>query len=285
MRTASPLRYPGGKESMTSLLRETRRLNDIEGLDLAEPFAGGAGASLSLLFNGDAPRIRINDADEAIHDFGWSILHRTAEFGRMIDKVPLSIEEWKRQRAIYREPGRASRLRRGFAAFYLNRTNRSGILLKGGPIGGLEQAGAWKLDARFNRDGLKQRIQRVADHRRRVSLSSMDGLALLDECDHEQTFWFIDPPYFHKGETLYLNSLDVSYHQRLADRLKLMPDAAWVVTYDDCPEIRAMYHGWATVREFGLRYVANERRSGREVMITPHWMKLPEAQTSGTITW
>ena len=57
MKTSSPLRYPGGKSAMADLLRSIRRLNGLGSRDLAEPFAGGAGASLSLLFQEEVPKV------------------------------------------------------------------------------------------------------------------------------------------------------------------------------------------------------------------------------------
>ena len=56
MRTSSPLRYPGGKAAMTSLLSGIRLINQLGDHAVAEPFAGGAGASLSLLYLEDTPK-------------------------------------------------------------------------------------------------------------------------------------------------------------------------------------------------------------------------------------
>ena len=151
MRIASPLRYPGGKASMTNLLRRIRVLNDLNGHAFAEPFAGGAGAALSLLYLRETHEIHINDLDAAIHDFWFSAVHDSESLLEYLDRSPVTVEEWKRWRDIYRG-GAASRLERGFAAFYLNRCNRSGIIDGGGVIGGIEQRGRWKIDARFNKD-------------------------------------------------------------------------------------------------------------------------------------
>jgi DNA adenine methylase len=116
-------------------------------------------------------------------------------------------------------------------------------------------------------------------------VSRDDGIQLIRRLESESTFFFIDPPYFEKGPTLYLNSLDKIYHSKLATQLKGMSDKSWVLTYDDCPEIRKMYRGWATIKPFSLRYVAAERRSGKELLITPKWMQLPRAQESALLNW
>lgn len=286
MKTVSPLRYPGGKSAMADLLAQIRRINGFGDRSIVEPFAGGAGASLSLLCLEETHEIQINDADPAIYDFWWSLLNRSDAFIGMIGGARLSMKEWRRQRAVYRHRGRVSRLHRGFSAFYLNRCNRSGIIGSGGPIGGLEQAGEWKLDARFNKSELVRRCETIASYRDRIELSQADGIDCIESRNTDTTFFFIDPPYFVKGPTLYLNALDDKYHQALASKLQAMPnDAAWVLTYDDCPEIHRMYRGWATVRPFALRYNAAERRDGREVLIVPRWMRLPKSQASEAITW
>lgn len=285
MRTSSPLRYPGGKASMTGLLAGIRSINQLGDRSVAEPFAGGAGASLSLLYLEDTHEIHINDADPAIHDFWWTIANRPGPFLAMLRSTRVSMAEWRRQRETYRRSSNVSRLRRGFAAFYLNRCNRSGIIMNGGPIGGVEQTGQWKLGARFNKPELEARCKRVAEYGQRIRVSQMDALDFICGCDQGNTFFFIDPPYYAKGETLYLNKLDHAYHQHLAVRLRSMEDAAWVVTYDDCPEIRGMYADWASIHPFSLRYAASERRRGREILITPRWMQLPDEQASAAIEW
>lgn len=285
MKTASPLRYPGGKSVMSSLLRQIRKVNGLGTFEIAEPFAGGAGASLSLLFQEDTPKIHLNDADIAIHDFWWTLVNRPEPFLEMLDTATVDIEEWLRQRKVYRGGGKISRLRRGFSAFFLNRCNRSGIIMNGGPIGGVEQHGKWKIDARFNKPDLHRRCKKVSEYRDRISVSGTDGITFISRLDPASVLFFIDPPYFVKGSLLYLNLLDAGYHATLASKLKGMTEAAWVVTYDDCPEIRDLYQGWANIRPFALRYAAAERRSGKEILITPKWMALPNDQDSLAISW
>lgn len=270
---------------MAGLLGRIRRLNGLGDRSIAEPFAGGAGASLTLLYLEETHEIYINDADLAIHDFWWSVVNRPKPFLDMLSRTRVSMAEWHRQREVYRDQGRVSRLRRGFAAFYLNRCNRSGIIMNGGPIGGVKQGGKWKLDARFNKPELRRRAEKVAEYRDRIHVSCRDGIEFMESLDLACTLLFIDPPYFVQGKTLYLNTLDEEYHAALAARLKSMRDVAWVLTYDDCPEIRRMYRDWARIRQFSLRYSAADRQSGKEVLIAPRWMHLPDSQTSAAIIW
>jgi len=284
MKTSSPLRYPGGKSAMSGLLAEIRNLNGLGSYAVAEPFAGGAGASLILLYLEETPEIFINDIDGSIHDFWWAVLNRTQSFTDLISEKRPSMAEWRRQRAIYRDSSRTSRLKRGFATFYLNRCNRSGIILNGGPIGGIQQTGEWKIGARYNKVELIRRCEKIAEFKDRIHVSGSDGIQFIKQAWRE-TFYFVDPPYYNKGNTLYLNSLDDEYHKKLADQLKLMSDVPWILTYDDCPEIRKMYRGWAQIKPFALRYAAAERRSGREILISPKSLKLPKHQESAAIVW
>jgi DNA adenine methylase len=283
MRPLSPLRYPGGKSVMAGLLGTLRRINCLGDRAIAEPFAGGAGASLSLLALEETPNIYINDADPAIHDFWWSLLNLPDEFLELLSKTTVNMKEWCFQRAVYRSNDSMSRLCRGFAAFYLNRCNRSGIIVNGGPIGGTAQTGKWKLNARYNKKELRQRCENIIQYRERINVSGEDGIKFIERLDPDSTFFFIDPPYYEKGPTLYLNALNEQYHKALAAKLQTMSDGVWALTYDDCPEIRSLYCDWATVQPFKLRYVAAERRTGNELLITPKWMMLPRAQDANTV--
>ena len=285
MRTSSPLRYPGGKSTLADLLGRIRELNALGGFDLAEPYAGGAGASLTLLYLEYVKKIYVNDLDPAVYDFWWSVINQSERFVGMIDMVDVSMTEWFKQRAIYRTKKKLPRLEKGFAAFFLNRCNRSGIIVNGGPIGGIEQGGKWKLNARFNRSDLRVRCKRVAEYRERISLSCRDGIEFLDAVDGNKTMYFIDPPYFKSGAKLYLNVLDEQYHKRLAETLYDMREKAWVLTYDNCAPICEMYSEWAKIRPYCINYTTHRMRKGTEVLIVPKWMQLPDVQASKGVMW
>jgi DNA adenine methylase len=284
MRIASPLRYPGGKAFMFSVLRDIREANQLNGHAVAEPFAGGAGASISLLSLRETHEVHINDLDKAIFSFWYSAVHDADSLTHRLEDCTVSIEEWRRWRGIYRSK-EASRLDLGFAAFYLNRCNRSGIIKNGGPIGGIDQSGRWKIDARFNKENLAKRLEWIAQEAERITVSNLDGMDFIESLDPDATLFFIDPPYFNKGPALYLDVLDHEYHMRLAEKLQCLDSASWVLTYDDCTEIRELYENWASIVPFSLRYTASTQRIGREILITPKWVRLPEYRNSATMTW
>lgn len=284
MHSVTPLRYPGGKTALTATLRAILERNKLEDCTIVEPFAGGGGASLALLFEGAVKRIVLNDLDSAVSAFWWAATNRHNKLRARVQRVPLTVAQWKKQRKAYRDHDRC-RFDRGFAAFYLNRCNRSGIIKNGGCIGGLEQEGEWALDARFNRSTLVERLDRVAAHRDHIRIRGHDARRVIRVSKREDRFFFIDPPYYHKGQELYMNSLDHDYHAKLAEHLAALKSKHWVLTYDDCPEIRALYRGWANIRRYSLQYTAARRRRAGELFITPKGLIIPTTTEGKAVQW
>ncbi|XXF75296.1 DNA adenine methylase [Myxococcaceae bacterium GXIMD 01537] len=275
----SPLRYPGGKQILTRILRHLIQLNNRSGGVYVEPYAGGAGAALALLFGGHVNRIIINDADPHIFAFWDAVLNKTSRLVQMVRDTPLTIEEWHRQRSVYHSPSRHSQLRLGFASFYLNRCNRSGIIATGGVIGGLDQTGKWKQDARFNREDLVRRIERIAKYRDRISISNHDAIDLLRQLSAEPSktnrfFVYLDPPYYGKGSQLYLDYYGPEDHAALAEYLKSCSSLKWLLSYDNARKIRELYSDFRKV-SFDLGYSASKRSVGSEVLIFNETLKFP----------
>ena len=205
-----------------------------------------------------------------------SALERTEEFARLVVDTPLTVEEWRRQRAIYRSPRSHNALEVGFATFFLNRTNRSGIISNAGPIGGLDQTGPWKIDARYNRSELSKRIQRIALYSKRISFQNLDATTFIDKIRSvEKLFVYLDPPYFSKGKELYLNYYLPGDHRELASFMKRCREFLWVMTYDRAADIECLYRSFRQVT-FALSYSASVRRVGREVLILGKGLKFPQ---------
>lgn len=270
MKSLSPLRYPGGKASLVSVLADLVWENELSNGIYVEPFAGGAGAALGLLQEGRVSRILINDADRKIYCFWHSVKNNPNQMVDRILSVPLTIDEWQRQRDIYRNPGRRSFFSIGFAAFYLNRCNRSGIMVNGGPIGGHHQEGKWKIDARFNREALASRVEEIASYGDRIIVSNLDAIELLkdlkDYCHGQPGLLYADPPYYEKGSQLYWRYYTDKDHKALAEALKYQKCLPWILTYDDAPEIRSIYCDLRRI-PFCLNYSASKRKKGQELLI------------------
>lgn len=250
---------------MFSFFDQVIKKNGLQNITYIEPFAGGAGAALALLFLEKVDRIVINDLDKSIYSFWKAAILDSERFINKLNATPVTIREWKKQKLIYAN-FRAGYFERGFATFFLNRTNISGIL-NGGPIGGMGQKGKWKIDARFNKEGLTERIYQLSLYKNRISIFNKDGVELINEyLGKENTFIYLDPPYYEKGATLYLNHYKKDDHEMLANRLNQNPESFWLLTYDDKKEIKSLYPDRKIVN-FSLNYNAYESRKGKEVMI------------------
>lgn len=276
----SPLRYPGGKAVLSGFLSDVLAANGLQDGVYIEPYAGGAGAALKLLFGEHVQRIVLNDADPCVYAFWNAVLNRKEDFIHRLQAASVTIDEWKRQRDIYRNQYRHSRIKVGFAAFYLNRCNRSGIMVNGGPIGGFEQKGKWKLDARFNKEELVRRIEKIHIYRDRIDVHNLDAITFLKKVVGrskriEDTLIYLDPPYYVKGSELYLNHYGPKDHARLAAFVKRQSGYRWLMTYDNVPEIRALYAGLETV-DFNLRYSAHTSKLGREMLISSGNLIMPD---------
>lgn len=276
----SPLRYPGGKGKVANYFKILLLENGLAGLDYVEPYAGGASVALGLLYEDYVGHIHINDLNAGVHAFWCAALHHTSDLCDRILKTEVTIAEWLRQREVHRNGATADPFDLAFASFFLNRTNRSGII-GGGVIGGLDQAGAWKLDARYSKQELVQRIRKVGRHRDRITLTNLDAAQLLTRwtSTDEDAFFYLDPPYFVKGEGLYDNFYAVEDHQTVATAVMALRQP-WVVSYDAAPEIIEMY-GDARSLRYQLSYSAHERQAGSEIMFYSADLRIPEHVPSG----
>ena len=262
MANYSPLRYPGGKGKMYNQTVKILEDNNLIGCTYIEPFAGGANLALNLLFKEKVRKIILNDFDKAIYAFWFSILNDAPTFIEMIKNVEVSLEERERQKEIYNNE-RDDLLKLGFATFYLNRTNRSGII-KGGPLGGKNQDSKYLIDCRFNKDNLIERIEKIYSERKKIKIYNKDAMVFLKRKFKADAFLFIDPPYYVKGAELYENSFTNREHKKIARRIKKL-SVPWVLTYDYVDEILDMY-SFCNKKEYELSYTVENKRIGNEVM-------------------
>ncbi len=270
----SPLRYPGGKAGLSNFLFHIIDKNKFFNCIYIEPFAGGAGSALTLLFLEKVNEIVINDLDIAIYSFWKSILEHTDKFIKKLLNFKISIEEWHKQREIYLNKN-SSEFDLGFATFFLNRTNRSGII-EARPIGGINQNSEWKMDARFNKVELIKRIKKISMYKNRIHLYNLDGIELMKKFyDKPNTFFYIDPPYFIKGNSLYLNYFNYQDHKKLSHFLNNNSDFSWILTYDNVEKIKKFYAS-RRMLSFNLHYHINSPKEGKEILILSDTIELPD---------
>lgn len=273
----SPLRYPGGKSKLSAFVAKICIDNGIDG-HYVEPYSGGASVALFLLLEGFVERITINDKDRSIYAFWYSVINKNNQLCSMIEDAELSIEEWKKQREVQRNKKTADLLTLGFSTFYLNRTNRSGII-RGGVMGGLKQNGNYLMDCRFNKVDLIQRIKNIAKHKKNIRLYKKDAVKLIDKIEKEgkdeNVIFYFDPPYYLKASSLYLNHYKDNNHKDVSERIKSIKNIKWIVSYDNVPQIRELYANCPT-KEFSFKHTAYKIREGKEVMFFSSNIKTPQ---------
>lgn len=273
----SPLRYPGGKAKLSYYVQLLIEYNLINDGHYVEPYAGGASVALSLLFNEFVSQVHINDYDVRIYSFWNSILENTDEFCEKIHKTDLIIKNWQEQKLIQKNHQNYTEMEVGFSTFFLNRTNRSGIL-KAGVIGGKNQTGEWKMDARFNKDNLIERIQKISRYKNRINLYNQDAVQLTQALDKKlpkNTLFYFDPPYYNKGKDLYINFYEHSDHKQIAKIISELKKRYWLVSYDNDKNISDLYLDFLQ-RTYELNYHANNATKGTEIMIYSDNLIVPE---------
>jgi DNA adenine methylase len=251
--------------------------NDLLDGEYVEPYAGGAGIALELLLQEYVSRIHINDISQLVHSFWWSVLHRTENLCRLIVDTPRTVEAWDKQKRVLMSPSEYSQLEVGFATFFLNRTNRSGIL-NGGIIGGRNQTGPWKIDARYNVRDLVARIEAIAKLRSRIALTKLDAVTFLSVGIRKwpkKTLIYLDPPYYEKGRELYYDFYNNDDHMAVANYMQgHVSDQQWIVSYDNVKPIRDMYSARRHCT-YSIGYSARGSRQGSEVMFFCDTLKVP----------
>lgn len=269
MKVLSPLRYPGGKAKIADFIKQVVKDNDLLDGVYVEPYAGGAAVALSLLMDEYVSRIIINDKDRSIYAFWYSVLYDTDRLCKLIEETPVTMETWWEQRTFQSVENKETTdlLTLGFSTFFMNRTNRSGII-KAGVIGGFDQTGNYKIDARYRKEELIARIRRIASYADRIELHHEDAVDFVKHIVQvlpQNTILYLDPPYYKKGRGLYMNYYEDADHEKIRDVITNVDTFRWVVSYDNSLFIKELYHSFRS-QEFYLNYSANNNGKGTEVI-------------------
>ena len=263
---ATPLRYPGGKSVLSAFIAQVIQSNNLSGCRYAEPYCGGAGVALNLLLNQQVSSVSINDADKRIYCFWQAVINQPEGLISMIDKTPISVEAWMKQKQIHANADNFSPLEVAFSTLFLNRCNFSGVL-NGGIIGGKKQTGKYKIYCRFNKKAIIERINRISVHKSKITLSQKEGVDFIKEMEaRDDVFLYIDPPYYEKGKKLYKNWYNDKDHEKLKNLLLSMKEKNWLLSYDNCDFIRKLY---ATLepREITLWHHIQTAKKGGELIV------------------
>lgn len=263
MANFSPLRYPGGKGKTYKYISYLVHENNIE--TYIEPFAGGASVALNLLINGDVNKIIINDFDRSIYSLWYTIINNSDALIKLIDTTDITMDEWYRQKEIQNKKDSVDLLELAFSTLFLNRTNRSGII-KAGVIGGKNQNGKYKLDCRFNKKNIIQRIQKIASFSNSIEVYNLDAKDCIKEiiANSNNSFTFFDPPYYVKGPDLYTNFYTHEDHVELSKCIiQILKNHFWILTYDSAEEIMNLYRDFKNYQYY-LNYSIARPSKGLE---------------------
>jgi len=275
----SPLRYPGGKNKLSAFIAKICVDNNING-HYIEAYAGGASVALFLLLEGYVNQITINDKDRSIYAFWYSVLNYPSELCEKIRTCEISIENWLIQKKIQQNKAIANLLDLGFSTLFLNRTNRSGIIT-GGVIGGIGQTGGYKINCRFNKEEIINRIEKIAAKKDNIRLYEKDAIDLIDiietDLNDENVIFYFDPPYYFKASSLYMSHYKKEHHLFVSNRIKRIKNIKWIVSYDNVKEIRELYSD-CPQKEYSFKHTAYEAREGKEVLFFSQNIVQPDIQ-------
>ncbi len=280
----SPLRYPGGKNKLAGFITKICLENNIRDTYI-EPYAGGASIALNLLINGIVDKIHINDADRSIFAFWFCLVNHPEVLMQVIEDTPVDIETWHYQKDVQRKKDRCDILDLAVSTFFLNRTNRSGIL-KAGVIGGKEQKGNYKMDCRFNKKSLIERIKLIATKKDKITVSNLDAIELINQHKNEpenfRKLAYFDPPYYYKAESLYMNHYQPEDHYEVSKNIKSIDNFHYIISYDDTTEIRNLYKNLRQKRYSFTHNIINSRE-GKEILFFDNKLVLESLENKNPV--
>jgi len=272
---------------MLKFVKQILNENEISGTYI-EGFAGGAGIAINLLLTGVVDEIVLNDLDIAIYSFWRSVTYQNDKFLDLFDKTPVTIEEWHNQKLIFDRLSNEKNLDEmkelwlGFATYFLNRTNFSGIIRGATPIGGLKQNGNWKIDCQFNKDRLRPLLEQIGKNSESIIISQLNMVTdfnnlIPENIDANNSLIFIDPPYIKEGRRLYLPIKELEDHKQLASKI-LATDNKWILTYDLHKEVLPMYEFINQKFQYQLRYYVKNKRNESEFLAISDNLLFPHSQ-------
>lgn len=280
----SPLRYPGSKRRLSKYVKQALDLNSLKPALYVEPFVGGGSVALQLLCDDIVTKAILMDIDPWVTSFWQTVFFDTDWLIEKIKTTEVTLDIWKELKASNPTTIRDQ----AWACFFLNRTSFSGILEKKvGPIGGKEQKSKYKIDCRFSRDHLVERVKQVAAFRDRIygvwCVSWIEGIKKLrqeqqqKELPKENLFFYFDPPFFKQAESLYRFYFEENDHIGLRNFLLTLEDK-WLLSYDSADQVLALYGDALQKRTNGTRHdhveilyslsILSERRKAKEIVLS-----------------
>ena len=254
-------RYPGGKSKFKTIIQD--ELLKFSNVEYREPFFGGGSIGLSLLSRMETAWV--NDKDYGIYSLWASVKDNPEELKKLINDFVPSVDEFYRiKKSLLND--KTSIVETGFNKLAIHQLSFSGLGLKsGGPLGGRTQESKYKIDCRWSPESICKKIEtlHIMFQEKNIKITHDDFEPMITT--GENALIYLDPPYFDKGADLYHHAFTAEDHERLRVSLKKAKHD-WVLSYDDCPEIRDLYD-WAYIKSIDANYTIKGSTQKTELII------------------
>lgn len=254
----TPFRYPGSKNKLLPQLMEYISSIMVGQDSFTDTFVGGGSVLLEVASKYPNIQLYANDKDYWMYCF-WKIVSDVyampfLDLLNLVDQQP-TLEQFY----TLREEKTTDEVRCAYKAIFFNRTTFSGIFYSG-PIGGKEQKSKYTVDCRYNSKKLREKISKCRDLLKGRTIVSNKHFSEYEQM-YTDTPMYLDPPYYHKGDSLYLEKMTPGDHFDLAVLLFKRPN--WVLSYDDCDEVRELFDGHKII-DLAARYCINGKKDSWE---------------------
>lgn len=249
-------RYPGGKAKLKSVVIKKLSQYYTDGVEYCEPFFGGGSVGLNFILSSNCKKVCLNDYDYGVACLWNSVIYYPEYLKEAVKLFEPSVEAFHSFKQDLLSGIKESMVSTGFKKLAIHQISYSGLGTKsGGPLGGKDQKSKYKIDCRWSPDYICKKIDKIHNMFKGVSIKfkavmSEDFSTILESLDKSLTY--LDPPYYVKGNDLYQHGFTHDDHLRLAESLR-KHNNRWVLSYDDCPEIREIY-SWANIEVIDVKY-------------------------------
>jgi DNA adenine methylase len=269
----SPLRYPGSKGKLVNHIKKVLAFNEFDPEVVVEPFVGGGSVFLNFLNRESVEEIIIGDKDPLVYSF-WKVLFSDPNYlQNFVKTVEISVKNFNYYRTVAQKHEMHSERKLAEACLFLNRTSFSGILsVSAGPIGGRDQESIYKIDCRFNRRNLEEKIKQISSLGDKVTVRSSGWKETIAYAEKrfpkKKILFYFDPPFYAKAEKLYRYYFKGEEHVLLSNKIKALK-GKWILSYDRANEIRTLYRKFIRGNPaFAYSINSPARRIKREFFIT-----------------
>jgi DNA adenine methylase len=259
MKPFTLFRYVGGKTRLARPILERLDANHV--VAYREPFFGGGSIGLRMMMTTSSPNCWINDLDPTIHALWQAVAHYACELKQAIREFIPSVAEFKRIKSDFLSgaPISASRI------VHVARDKLALQAMSFGGLGVMLFSPVAVIGSHWLPESLCRRIDLISPHLARARVTDLDFASML--ADDSGASLYLDPPYYHAGPDLYQHAFTAADHLRLRDLLR-HTGHDWVLSYDDCPQIRDLY-SFANIEEVEVTYSVSKSRRTRELLISP----------------